>query len=149
MGCLLAQDFRQGIFSFRPATFDSSNETFAAATPAIGRVPDHLRTWYYSGLRDQSRDAPNLEMDPQWERAVTYLSITLLTRPLCGCNNIQQLAKRMTEDLAANVAAGEISQSFQLNDSILNSPWGTMRGAIFAWNLAKMDGRQIGLAVAL
>ncbi len=149
VGCLLAQDFRQGIFSFRPGTFDSSDETFTAVNPAVGRAPDHLRTWYYSGLRDMGRDAPNLEMDPQWERAVTYLSITLLTRPLCGCNNLQQLAKRMTEDLAANVAAGEVSQSFQLNDSILNSPWGTMRGAIFAWNMSKMDGRQIGQAVAL
>ncbi|KKM25075.1 hypothetical protein LCGC14_1598590 [marine sediment metagenome] len=55
----------------------------------------------------------------------------------------------LEEDLAANVAAGDVSQSFQLNDSILNSPWGTMRGAIWAWNVAKGDGRQIGQAVAL
>ncbi len=149
VGCLLAQDYRQGIFSFSPATFNATAETFSAVQAAVGRVPDNLRTWYYSGLRDMTRDAPNLEMDPQWERAVTYLSVTLLTRPICGCNNIQQLAKRMTEDLAANVAAGDVSQSFQINDSIMNSPWGTMRGAIWAWNVAKMDGRQIGQAVVL
>ena len=149
-GCLLTQDFRQGIFSFRPATFDSDAETFRLVQPAVGRVPDHLRAWYYSGLQSERRDAPRLEMDAQWERAVTYLSITLLTRPVCGCNNIQNLAKRMTEDLAAQISAGETSQSFQLSDRIIDSPWGTMRGAIFAWNLANsMSDRRIGQAVAL
>lgn len=149
-GCLLAQDFRSGIFSFRPGAFDSSDETFSALAPAVGRVPDNLRVWYYSGLQSHRRDAPLLEMDAQWERAVSYLSMTLLTRPLCGCNNIQDLAKRMTQDVAAQVAGGDSSLSFQLSDRAIDSPWGTMRGAIFAWNLANsMSDRKIGEAVAL
>lgn len=150
VGCLLAQDFRQGIWSFRPATFNSTTELFTATSPVVGRNPDHLRTWYYSGFQDERRDAPRLEMESQWERAVTYLSLTLLTRPLCGCNNIQQLAKRMTEDVAAQVSSGDLSQSFQLTDRIMDAQWGTMRGALFAWQLANsMSDRKIGQAVAL
>ncbi len=150
-GCLLAQNFRQGIFSFRPATFDSDAETFSAVNFAVGRVPDNLRVWYYAGLQDKRRDAPLLEMDPQWERAVTYLSLTLLVRPLCDCDNVSQLLKRMTEDLAANVAVGETSQSFQMSPRQLASPWGTMRGALFAWSVASdiTTSRKIGQAVAL
>ncbi len=151
VGCLLAQNYRQGIFSFRPGTFDSDDETFSAVAYAVGRVPDHLRVWYYAGLEDKRRDAPRLEMDPQWERAVTYLSLTLLVRPLCDCDNVSQLLKRMTEDLAANVSVGDTSQSFQMSPRQLDSPWGTMRGALFAWSVASdiTTSRKIGQAVAL
>ena len=89
-------------------------------------------------------------MDPVWARAVTYLSLTFMTRPLCGCNNIQQLARRMTEDLAAVVSSVSVSQSFRINDRMLNNPWGTMRGAVYAWQVASsMSDRKIGQAVAL
>lgn len=150
VGCLIAQDFRQGIFTFRPGTFNSDTNSFTATASAVGRNPDHLRAWYYSGLQDEAQDAPTLEMDPVWARAVTYLSLTFMTRPLCGCNNVQQLARRMTEDLAAVVASGAMTQSFRISDRVLNNPWGTMRGAIYAWQVANsMSDRKIGQAVAL
>lgn len=150
VGCLIAQDFRQGIFSFRPATFDATTQTFNSASAIIGRNPDHLRVWYYSGLQDQVRDAPRLEMERQWELAVTYLSLTLMTRTLCGCENVKEFSKKMTEDVAANVATDGLSLSYQLPDRVLQSPWGTQRGAIFAWRLANsMTDRKIGQAVAL
>jgi len=150
VGCLIAYDFRQGIWSFRPGTFSETTNSFTATEAAVGRNPDHLRVWYRSGLQDEAQDAPTLEMDPVWARAVTYLSLTFLTRPLCGCNNIQNLAKRMTEDLALVVATPAASQSFRINDRILNNPWGTMRGAAYAWQVANSQSdRRIGQAVAL
>lgn len=150
VGCLVAQDFRQGIFSFRPATFDAATQTFNATSAVVGRVPDHLRVWYYSGLQDQGRDAPRLELERQWELAVTYLSLTLMTRPFCGCENVKEFSKRMTEDIGASIATPAASISYSVPDSVLSNPWGTQRGAIFAWNLANsMTDRKIGRAVAL
>ncbi len=150
VGCLIAHDFRQGIFSVRPATFDATTQTFNSASAVIGRNPDHLRVWYYSGLQDQGRDAPRLELERQWELAVAYLSLTLMTRPFCGCENVKEFAKRMLEDISASVATPGLSVSYSVPDRVLQSPWGTMRGAIFAWNLANsMTDRKIGQAVAL
>ncbi len=150
VGCLLTQNFRQGIFSFSPATFNSATETFTATEPAIGRVPDHVRLWYFSGLQDQRRLAPTLEMEPQWERAVAYMAATKLTRELCSCNNIQSFFRRMTEDLGVNVSSGDQSTSYNIPDALLGNPWGSMRGAIQAWQLANsMSDRKVGQAVAL
>ncbi len=148
-GCLVAKDYRIGEFFFRPATWDSDDEAFDAADFAVGRNPDNVRIWYYAGLRDMARDAPNIEMDPSWARAVTYLSLTLLHRPLCGCNNIEGLARVMTEDLALQQSAGAHNVSYQLAERVLNNPWGTTRGALLAWNLANGEGAKIGQAVRL
>ncbi len=150
VGCLLTQDFRNGIFSFTPATFDATAQTYSVANAVIGRNPDHLRVWYYSGLQEQARDAPRLEMERQWELAVTYLSLTLMTRTFCGCENVRNFAVRQLDDLAESVSTPAMSRSFTVSDRVLNSPWGTTRGALFAWNLANsMSGRKIGRAVAL
>ncbi len=150
VGCLLAYDYRQGIFQVQPATFDSDDETFTATIAAVGRTPDKVRAWYYSGLQDQRRDSPTLEMEGQWERAVTYLSLTKMTRVVCNCSNVQAFSRRMTEDLAASVSNEAGGVSFNLPDSLASSPWGTMRGALMAWQLANsMSDRKIGQAVAL
>ena len=81
---------------------------------------------------------------------MTYLSLTLLLRPFCGCDNVKELSRIMTEDLAATVSSGDRSVSFSLSDTNLNNPWGTKRGAIYAWRLAnQMSDRRIGRAVVL
>ncbi len=150
VGCLVANNFRQGIFSVNPASFASATETFTAAEPTVRRAPDNLRVWYYSGFQDKGADAPTLEMEGQWERAVTYLSMTYLTRFLCECQNVQNFVRRMTEDVGAVVATGTSASSFRISDRTLNNPWGTMRGAILAWQIANgTGGRTIGQAVAL
>ncbi len=148
-GCLVAKDYRRGEFFFRAATFDSATGTFTAQDFAVGRNPDNLRVFYYAGFRDQSADAPNIEMSPEWARAVTYLSLTLLNRPLCGCNNVEALARQMTEDLALQNSVGEQSTSYQLSERALNNPWGVTRGAMYAWNQANGEERKVGSAVAL
>ncbi len=144
-GCLVAQDFRQGSFFFRPATWDSTDEEFDSAEFAVGRNPENLRVWYYSGFRDQSRDAPAIEMDRNLARAVAYLSLTYLTRALCGCNNVDAIAKRMQEDLVITTA--EFSR--QVPDRVVTNPFGTQRGALYAWNVVQSGDRPIGRAVAL
>ncbi|KKN78144.1 hypothetical protein LCGC14_0353710 [marine sediment metagenome] len=148
-GCLIINDHRIGSFHFRPATWNATTEEFDAASFAVGRNPDNARLWYYAGFRDMSNDAPNLEMERQLERTIAYLSLTLMRRPVCGCNNIQELFKQMNQDLALNISTSAGSESFQLSDRALLNPWGTKRGALLAWQLAQSGNRKIGQAVAL
>ncbi len=148
-GCLIANDYRTGSFHFRPATWNPTTEQFDSASFAIGRNPDNVRTWYYAGFRDMSNDAPNLEMEDQLARAITYLSLTLMRRAVCGCNNIQELFRQMNQDLGFNLSTPAASESFQLSDRALLNPWGTKRGALLAWQVAQSGNRKIGQAVAL
>lgn len=148
-GCLLAKDYRLGIVHYRPATWDSDDGEFDMAAPSVYRAPDNLRLWYYAGHRDMTRDAPTLEMGRQLERAITYLALTFIGRPLCGCNNIQALVKSMTDDLARNISTEAGSSSYQLTSRILDNPWGTQRGAVMAWQLINQGNRALGQAVLL
>lgn len=149
-GCLVARHYRSGTFFYRPATFNATTGAFDSAAFAVSRLPENLRLWYRHGFRNMNNDAPNLEMDTQLEQAIAYLSLTYLTRALCGCNNVEAIAKRMREDIGANIAgAGGDSISYQLGDRFLNSPWGTQRGAIAAWSIVNAPQRQVGQAVAL
>ena len=148
-GCLIVDDFRTGSFHFRPATWNATTEQFDSASFAVGRNPDNARLWYYAGFRDMSKIAPNLEMEGQLERAITYLSLTLMRRAVCGCNNIETLFKQMNLDLALNSSTAAASQSFQLSDRTLLNPWGTKQGAMLAWQVAQSGTRKIGQAVAL
>ena len=148
-GCLVAKDFRTARVYFQPAAFNADTEVFDARNLLIGRAPDNLRVWYYSGFQDTRKDAPTLEMDDDFARAVAYLSLTFLMQPVCGCSNIENVAKAQREDLAANIASPSASLSFQLSDRVLANPFGTKRGAIYAWNLVNSQTRTIGQAVAL
>lgn len=148
-GCLIINDHRIGSFHFRPATWNAVTEQFDSASFVVGRNPDNARLWYYAGFRDMSKDAPNLEMDTQLELAIAYLSLTLMRRAVCGCNNIQELFRQMNQDLALNLGTDAGSESFQLSDRVLLNPWGTKRGAQAAWTIAQSGNRKIGQAVAL
>ncbi len=96
-----------------------------------------------------SKDAPNLQMDTQLELAIAYLSLTLMRRAVCGCNNIVELFRQMNQDLALNIGTDAGSESFQISDRVLLNPWGTKRGAQAAWTIAQSGNRKIGQAVAL
>lgn len=148
-GCLVAKDFRTSRVYFQPAAFNDDTEVFDGRNLLIGRAPDNLRVWYYSGFQDTRKDAPTLEMDDDFARAVAYLSLTFLMQPVCGCSNIENVARAQREDLAANISSSATSLSFQLSDRILANPFGTKRGAIYAWNLVNSQTRTIGQAVAL
>lgn len=132
-GCLLAQDWRRGLVSYSPATWDSDDEEFDSADWTVCRAPDKLRLWYYAGHRDMAMACPVLQMSRQLERAVVYYSIALLDRPLCGCDNIERVARRWSEELGLNESNPTGSASYQLAARHIGNPFGTTRGGLFAW----------------
>ena len=80
-----------------------------------------------------------IDMDPRFEQAVAHLSVTLLDRPACSCNNVERFVDYWNEDLARN--SRDVSHQITFRD--LGNPFGTARGAIDAWKTINMNGRRI------
>lgn len=148
-GCLHPVNPRLARVSYSAATWDSDNEQFSSVNPSVGRNPDQLRTWYRAGLRDTRQTWPTYQMDPELERAVVLLSLTYLYRPLCGCHNLEAAWMRWTEDVSLRESSPTLSKSFQTNKKMLDNPFGTTKGAIYAWDVVRRRSRRIGEAVAV
>ena len=74
-----------------------------------------------------------VEMDPHLEDLIVQLSMIHLDRPVCGCAHVEHYVDRWRDDLAL---VGEGSR-YQVGQRDLYCPWGTMRGAIYAWKEAQ------------
>lgn len=146
-GCLAATNYRLGTVSYQPAAWDTDH--FDSAAWSVGRNADRLRLWYYAGYRDMSRRCPDIEMSREFERAVAYLSLTFLERGICGCQNLESITRHWREDLSVNTSSGSGSLSYQLSQQALTNPFGTTRGALFAWQRATRGDKRIGHAVKL
>lgn len=131
-GCISVVSERLGQVRSFPGTFDSSDDTFANAYWSIGRLPDKVRTWYYAGY-----PLKNNKMDLMFELAITRLAMNKLDRPICACPSIQSNFEYWNVDLAISNSdpnGGSISR--QLGDLAINSPFGTHRGEIWAYQIA-------------
>ena len=140
-GCMFVRDERLGMVAYRPATWDSTDEEFDRAEFTIKRDPEQLRIWYYCGW--QSTDPrvlrPRTQLDPYWEKAIVYMSVALLDRDLCSCNNVERFVEYWREDLSR--VGAEVS--YQVSPEDLSNPFGPTRGAIYAWRQVHRDGRAI------
>lgn len=144
-GCLMARtDTRLGYLGYRPAAWNSATALFDGADWAEGRAPDIIRLWYYSGWRQKRLICPTVQMDPFWERLVAIYAAALLDRPVCECNNIGAYVEQWRRDLALTIAGGA---NPKISDHDLDCPWGTKRGAVYAYNRACSGGRVLGRVV--
>lgn len=132
LGCLMIRgDPRNSNIVYRPATWNTTDLDFDAAEWSVFREPDLIRLWYYAGWRDKNLTCPTVEMDSSYERAVAYYAAALLDRPICECNNVRAWVEQWRTDLAAQPSGGG---RFQNGRNVLDNPFGTTRGAVFAWN---------------
>jgi hypothetical protein len=141
-GCLHVRDTRLGNVAYSPADWNSSSSDFSASEWSLCRDPDRMRLWYQAGWRWETTDArkrPNVDVDPYWEKAIAYLAITLLNREVCACNNTEHFIDYWRTDLARN--GNQVS--YQNTAQVLNNPFGTMRGAVYAWQRCQAEERII------
>ena len=137
-GCLNARgELRRGIVSYAPATWDAAEEDFVAAALAVSRQPDVVRLWYRSGFRDRRKGCPTLQMADQWARTVAYFAASKIDRPICECGAVQ--VDKWTQDLAYEGGAEQLSR-FQITERMLNNPFGTSAGALYAWKQVQAAG---------
>jgi hypothetical protein len=142
-GCLNAKDNRLGLVHYHQGTWNALTSQYDSADLSVGRNPDKLRLWYKSGLRDERKQYPDLQMEPSLERAVAFYALTLLDRPICGCNNLEKVVQKWSEELNLNLA----ESTYQINDRWLDNPLGVTRAAVFAWQTINSPGRLIGRSV--
>lgn len=141
--CLRARgDPRFGHLAYLPAEWSSDDSEFHARAPAIGRAPEVVRLYYLAGIQDTQASCPQRKMPDRWERAVAYYAASLLDRPLCECNNIRAIIERWRFDMAIRGEHG-----FQVSKMMLDNPFGTMRGEVYAWQRVRDTRDQVGGAV--
>ena len=138
-GCIAVRDHRRGIFTYSPGDWNATAGAYDATELAVGRDPDRLRLWYYSGWKDESLACPTRDMDREWERVVCYLAVALIDQNFCGCTNTKARMNYWREDLAELKRDG----GWNTTENTLNCPWGTRRGALYAWRFIQENGRRV------
>jgi len=129
-GCLIVRgNPRQGLLGYFPGSWNATTQVFDAETWAVSRQPDIVRLYYYAGWRDKNLSYPTIQMDRHWERVVAYYAASKLERGVCECSNVHEFVSRWQRDLA--IAGKE--ESLRVPDSMLDNPFGTARGAVYAW----------------
>lgn len=145
-GCLhLRSTPKQAVLGWSPGEYDANTNAFTPGALVMGRSPDLVRLYYYAGLTPK-RGCINV-MEPVWARAVAYLACALLDRPLCDCTT--NVWERWREDLAV-LSGGDqtVTFSFGTREAAAACPFGTTRGALYAWQrVTEPDVAKVNTAV--
>lgn len=139
-GCLVVRNNRLGILAYGAGAWDAEEGEFAPADLAMGRDPDKVRLWYYSGWQDLKNPRSLNNLDPYWERAIAYYAASLLDRQTCGCSNITNLVKKLQRDHALSTG----DESFSITSSQMDNNFGTTEGALLAFRATRRPERKIG-----
>lgn len=135
-GCITSMDYQTGLISGSSADWDADSESYVNTTACVqNRPPDHVRLWYRAGFRNMKLRHPDVIMDSAWERAIAFLALKFLDRPLCACSGIRDVVGIWQEDLALQASSGSGSRSFKVGKAVLDNPLGTTRGAVHAWRM--------------
>lgn len=131
-GCIGVMNSRNSILAVSPGNWNGTALSYDCAVACLGA--DRVNLWYRAGWKKANLATPFLTMDPMWARAVTYLALALMDRPLCGCDALRAFTEHWAEDLAESKATQGGSSNFDLG-RVRDNPIGTTRAAIFAWRL--------------
>lgn len=142
-GNLLARDYMSSIVRIIPGDWDATTESYTPQLCIGGRWPEVARVWYRAGWQDKTQPYPTRVLDEQWARAVSYLAVTMLDRPLCGCNSLEKITQYYGVDLL--LETDQERYNIKTNNMLVNNPIGTTRAAINAWRLVQQ--RAIGQGV--
>lgn len=137
--CLLIRNAQMGFLVPNPAEWDADDEAFTEKSFAEDWEPDKVRINYRAGYPIGSDG----EMDDSWARAVAYYAAAILGRESCDCAYFGRFLRRWQEDLTLNTS----SQSRLVAQHKIDNPFGTERGAIFAWEKVKKSALGEGFAL--
>lgn len=116
--------------AYSPGIWNPTTRVFDTNELALSTGPDVVRLYYQAGI-ERAVGCP-MEMDNAWARAVTYLSLSLLERPICDCTN--DTWEYWREDLAGG---SESTNKYAIRALDIPNPFGSRRGAIQAWQRVK------------
>ncbi len=116
-----------GIVSLGEAVYNSTTGIWSETCCSSCDTPDRATISYLSGYPLDSRG----QMDPFWQTVVARFAAAELARPICGCDDANRELARWQLDLARTGATDELYGAISQED--LSNPFGTRRGAVFAW----------------
>lgn len=116
------RDYRNGIVVPRAGNWVVADNDFTLTEWAECSTPDYVDLWYKAGWNSS----------PELERAVCLYALSLLDRPICGCDSINHHSMYWREDLS-EVVSGR--GRFQIGRRVQDNPLGTTRAAAEAWKL--------------
>lgn len=129
--CLHARGIPEyGQVAYSPADWNADDGRFEYKSLVICRNPDIVRAWYYGGFRDMSSACPETVMDRDWARTVAYYATSMLERPLCDCSADVYDYWRM--DISV-IGGRDAALAFTSSVGDMDNPFGTRRGAHYAW----------------
>lgn len=121
-------------------------------TPFNWREPDRVEFRYLAGYplehnREATGDsvpAQNGQVDKKWVTAVCRMAAAELPDRLCACDRANSELYKWQFDLSR--AAGANDEQYATSEEILNNPFGTRRGHVYAWHTVKGLRNMIGFA---
>lgn len=146
-GVLLARDPVLGVVGFLPATWDSATSAWSTACLSAPRTPDMVRLYYLSGLQDTRAVCPRTDMQADWARTVAIYAASMLERSICNCDASKKV-ENWRSDLAFSGGTEE-EAIYNLTQSQLENPFGTRRGAIYAWQRVKRPNATVATGAVL
>lgn len=137
-GCMHVRDSRRGVVAVSYGTWNAATNGFTSYASPTCRAPDAAKLYYKSGWRNSRLSRPNITMDDVWARAVTYLALSLLDRPLCGCDSVQNFVTHWAENMAESKSTQGATSSIAIGRQV-DCPLGTTRAALYAWQLIQRN----------
>lgn len=119
-------------------------------SPQYWREPDRVEFRYLAGYPlEHNREATgdsvpsqNGQVDKKWVTAVCRMAAAELPNRLCACDRANSELYNWQFDLSR--AAGANDEQYATSEEILNNPFGTRRGHVYAWRTVKHLRNTIG-----
>jgi hypothetical protein len=140
-GCLVVRDGNLGYVVPTPATYDSG---WASDTLSIGRSPDKVFLWYYSGNvgEDYRMNLSNDPLDYWLAQAIAWMATSRLDREVCHCNSDH--FDWLQQDMAFVSPAGNF---LTIAEPIQQAPFGTRRGEWLAYQKVRHTAKHITVGI--
>ena len=145
-GCLRVRDAIHGTIVPIPATYDSDDEEWDAASWSGSREPDYVDMWYRAGdiSEEYRRSLTTQPLSEYYAQVIAWITLARLERPICGCSKVKEASERMREDVSRNTR----ERTFFTPQVLLHNPFGTRYGEVQAWRrISKSAERHTSYAV--
>lgn len=130
-GVALVHDGELGSLMPVPGSYDAVEQIWKTSLWSEDVSPDYVRLYYYCGDYDNAylRGFTTDPLSNLLAQTIAWVASARLTRPLCGCGNVADLAENLSEDLSLSVTG----KSFFTPVEVIRNPLGTRRGEVMAW----------------
>lgn len=127
---------QNGILTIGEAVYDQAAGTWSQVHDwgVYCRPPDRVIVRYYAGY-----PLENGQVASWWREPVVRLAGAELRRPICACADANRAIYEDQFDLSRS--AGVNDEQYTYADDTLSNPFGTRRGAVYAWRQVR-DYRQ-------